>query len=113
MSGQSSLPVSIVPEPIAEGLSALWTLDPAVTFLNHGSFGATPRVVLEAQSAWRARFEARPIERLDRRRAELLAETKHVVGDFVGAKPEDFGFVTNGTGGIKAVVRSLRVRGGT
>ncbi|MEE8154098.1 MAG: aminotransferase class V-fold PLP-dependent enzyme [Phycisphaerales bacterium] len=96
------------PKPIAEGLGDLWTLDPAVTFLNHGSFGATPRAILEAQSAWRARFEARPIEMLDRRRGELLAETKHTVGTFVGAQAADFGFVTNATGGINAVLRSLR-----
>lgn len=46
-----------MPSPFAE----LWTLDPAVTFLNHGSYGATPRPVLGAQAAWRARMEAEPM----------------------------------------------------
>ena len=42
-------------------LAAAWTLDPAIIFLNHGSFGATPRAVLEAQSRWRARMESDPV----------------------------------------------------
>jgi isopenicillin-N epimerase len=35
-----------------------WTLDPAIAFLNHGTYGATPRPVLAAQQAWRDRMEA-------------------------------------------------------
>ncbi|HLE88707.1 MAG TPA: aminotransferase, partial [Candidatus Limnocylindria bacterium] len=33
-----------------------WALDPGVDFLNHGSFGAAPRVVLAEQQAWRDRM---------------------------------------------------------
>ena len=37
-----------------------WWLDPDITYLNHGTVGATPRVVLEAQHAWQRRIEAQP-----------------------------------------------------
>ncbi len=42
-------------------LARHWTLDPSVDFLNHGAYGATPRVVLHAQQAWRDRLEAEPV----------------------------------------------------
>ena len=39
----------------------LWTLDPDIDFLNHGSFGAAPLRVLDAQSTMRARLESEPV----------------------------------------------------
>jgi isopenicillin-N epimerase len=89
-------------------LARHWPLDPAITFLNHGSFGATPRDVLETQRGWRDRMEAQPIQFLARDLPGLLADTRAQLGAFVGAHPDDLAFVTNATGAVNAVVRSLR-----
>ncbi|MHC4081013.1 MAG: aminotransferase class V-fold PLP-dependent enzyme [Planctomycetota bacterium] len=96
------------PKALGADLRSLWYLDPSVVFLNHGSFGATPRPVLEAQTAWRRRLEANPVKFLDRRGPSVIDEAKQVVGRFVGAGSANFGFVTNATNGINAVLRSLR-----
>lgn len=84
-----------------------WALDPAITFLNHGSFGATPREVLDAQRRWRDRMEAQPVQFLARDLGRLLAETRATLGAFLGADPDDLAFVANATGAVNAVVRSL------
>ena len=97
---------------LAPDILSHWLLDPAVAFLNHGCFGATPRAVLEAQTAWRERLETHPVKLLDRGRRGLLVEPKRAVGAFIGADPDDFGFVTNATGGVNAVLRSLRFEPG-
>jgi isopenicillin-N epimerase len=87
-----------------------WLLDPDVIFLNHGSFGATPRVVLEAQNAFRQRMEEEPVSFLVRELEPLLDATRTELGKFVGASPADLAFVPNATTAVNAVLRSLELR---
>lgn len=89
------------------GIRDRWTLDPDVVFLNHGSFGACPRVVLERQAELRARLERQPVLFLGREIEPLLDAAKAATADFLGARPEDLAFVPNATSGVNAVLRSL------
>jgi isopenicillin-N epimerase len=98
--------------PDIPGARAHWTLDPSVCFLNHGSFGATPRPVLEAQSEWRARMEREPVLFLGRGIEGLLDEARDRVARFVGADTDGLSFVTNATAGVNTVLRSFPLREG-
>jgi isopenicillin-N epimerase len=89
-----------------------WRLDPAVTFLNHGSFGACPVPVLEYQRALIDDLEARPIQFLWREFEERLDAARTDVAGFLGADPEGLVFVPNVTTAISSVLRSLRLRPG-
>ena len=88
-------------------LAALWPLDPAVAFLNHGSYGACPAEVLRHQAALRAELEAEPVRFLGRELDGRLDAARAALAAFVGANPDDLAFVTNATGGVNAVLRSL------
>jgi isopenicillin-N epimerase len=89
-----------------------WPLDPSVTFLNHGSFGATPLPVLEAQRAWQDEMEREPVEFLWRRLPERLEEARRTASAFLGADPDGFAFVPNATAGVATVLASLRLEPG-
>ena len=84
-----------------------WTLDPAITFLNHGSFGATPRVVLEKQNEFRAQMEREPVRFFVRELEPLLDDARRVLAELIGADADGVAFVPNATAGVNAVLRSL------
>jgi isopenicillin-N epimerase len=90
----------------------LFLLDPDLAFLNHGSFGACPREVFEAQQRWQLEMERNPVAFLGRRSADLLAQARAALGDALGAKGEHLVFVPNATTGVNVVARSFALREG-
>jgi isopenicillin-N epimerase len=84
-----------------------WLLDPDFVSVNHGSFGATPRVVLAAQRDWQRRMEAQPGLFFRAILPDALRHAADRLGMFVGADGKDIVFVDNATVGCNAVLRSL------
>lgn len=87
-------------------------LDPEITFLNHGSYGACPAPVFARYQELQRELERNPVEFLARRFDELTGEARAVLAAFVGARAEDLVFVPNATAGLNAVIRSLRLEPG-
>jgi isopenicillin-N epimerase len=108
--------VSVMDNPAQLGRSASpvteWALDPTVTFLNHGSFGACLRAILEVQRGWRDKVEANPVRMLSRDLEDLLDWSRSEIGGFVGANADDIALMPNATAGINTVLRSLRWKPG-
>ncbi|HBL19193.1 MAG: penicillin epimerase [Elusimicrobia bacterium GWA2_69_24] len=92
------------------GLRHLWSLAPETAPLNHGSFGACPRAVLDEQRHLRGLLEANPQRFFSRELLPLLDAARRRLAAFVGADPEGLVFVRNATEGVNAVLRSLRLR---
>ena len=86
---------------------SLWCLDPAVTYLNHGSFGACPAAVLAMQSVLRLEMEREPVDFLAVKLQGRLDAARDALAAFLGADAADLVFVSNATTGVNAVLRSL------
>ena len=89
-----------------------WTLDPDVRFLNHGSFGACPRVVLDAQTEFRRRLEAEPVRFMVCDLPDLIDEVRRDLAEFVDADPAGLALVSNATTGVNSVLRSMTLEPG-
>jgi isopenicillin-N epimerase len=89
-----------------------WPLDPNVALLNHGSFGACPKVVLERQEELRRQMEREPVEFFLRKMNPLLDESRAALAELIGADPANVVFVQNATAGVNSVLRSLDFRPG-
>ena len=90
-------------------LSQQFLLDPQVTFLNHGSFGACPRPVFEDYQRWQLTLERQPVAFLDSRRGlatNLLVMRDAMAAEF-GTTSENIAAVTNATGGLNIVAQSI------
>jgi len=92
---------------IVTNFAAQWGLDPAVAYLNHGSFGACPTAVLAVQTALRAEMEREPVDFLSATLQSRLDAAREELAQFLGADAADLAFVPNATAGVNAVLRSL------
>jgi isopenicillin-N epimerase len=95
-----------------EALRSHFLLDPDVAFLNHGSFGATPKPVFEAYQAWQRELERQPVRFVQRRQEALLDEAREKLACHLNGRESDLTFVTNATSGLNVIARSLPMQPG-
>ena len=96
----------------AATLKPLFLLDPSITFLNHGSFGACPAAVLSVCQGWQREAERNPVEFHSRRSAGLLRQAREALAALLGTHAERLVFVANATTGVNIVAQSLGLQPG-
>ncbi len=93
-------------------LRKLFLLDPSITFLNHGSFGATPKPVFDEYRRWQMELERQPVEFLGRRFTGLMAESRAALGAYLGTHADNLVYTQNVTISLNIVARSLDLGAG-
>ncbi|GIH13622.1 aminotransferase class V-fold PLP-dependent enzyme [Rugosimonospora africana] len=102
------------PEPPEQlpGARLLFSLDPAHSHLNHGSFGTTPISVQRAQQRLRDEMEADPQKFFTRGLHDRIEHSRRHLATFLGADPDRSALVTNTTSGVAVVLGSLGIGAG-
>ncbi len=73
-------------------LGEKFLLNPEITFLNHGSFGATPRIVFERYQALQLELERQPVEFLARELDQRMDQARESLAKYLNASPLQFDF---------------------
>lgn len=87
-------------------------LDPTVTFLNHGSFGACPRPVFDEYQRWQRELERQPVEFIGRRFNKLMRAARQALAGYVGTAADNLVYVPNATVALNIAARSLKLQPG-
>jgi isopenicillin-N epimerase len=103
---------NFAPPSLGKAVRGEWLLDPDWLTVNHGSFGATPRVVLAEQDRWRTEMERQPSRFMRQVLPNALRDAADRLAAFLGGAGCDLAFVENATVGCNAVLRSLPFKPG-
>lgn len=93
-------------------MKKLFLLSPEITFLNHGSFGACPKIVFENYQHWQLQLEKEPVQFITKIGIQALKESKLAFSKIINCNTDDFFFTPNPTTAINTVVHSLDLKNG-
>ncbi len=93
-------------------LKSLWHLDPNLVFLNHGSFGACPKDLLQQQNEYRKQLETSPIHFMVHVLPTLLADNKQALAELLHCQSSALFFIQNATQGVQTALNHLPVQAG-
>ncbi|GIG86552.1 aminotransferase class V-fold PLP-dependent enzyme [Plantactinospora endophytica] len=99
------------PVPIP-GARLLFSLDPGVAHLNHGSYGAVPIGVQRAQQRLRDETEANPMRFFNRGLVDRITHARRHLARFLGADPDGTALIGNVTIGAAVVLQSVGLEPG-
>lgn len=90
----------------------LFNLDPSITFLNHGSFGACPKSVFEDYQAWQLKLEEEPIQFITKTGVAQYRKAKEVFAKEFKCSTDDFFLTPNPSTAFNTVIQSLDLKEG-
>ncbi|WP_203568874.1 aminotransferase class V-fold PLP-dependent enzyme [Aestuariimicrobium ganziense] len=94
--------------PTIPDQTGLWPLDPAVTHLNHGSFGSTPLAGLDHLADLRREVDARPMAWFRDLPSRVRRASTEVAG-WLGSDPERTVLVSNASAAATITFRGVRL----
>jgi len=93
-------------------MKSQFLLNPEITYLNHGSFGACPKPVFENYQSWQRELESEPVQFITKNSLHYLKEAKKALAKYINCSPLDFFFTPNPTFAVNTIMRSLELKPG-
>lgn len=95
-----------------KSLRNTFLIQEGITFLNFGSFGATPKPVFDAYQSYQLALERNPVQFMSQTGQQLLAKSKEALAEYIHCDDMDIVMVTNPSYAVNTIARSLGLRAG-
>ena len=92
-----------------EKLRSQFLVNPQITYLNFGSFGACPKPVFDDYQQWQRLLESEPCQFIAVNGIEYLKTSRQALASFVNCHADDVVYVTNPTYAINIIAKSLKL----
>ena len=93
-------------------IKSQFMLDPEITNLNHGSFGATPKPIFDSLVNWQKKLELNPTKHLGYDIYDFLKESRSALADYIHCDKDDIVFFPNPSTALNTVIKSLDLKPG-
>lgn len=93
-------------------MKELFLLNPEYTYLNHGSFGACPKMIFNDYQHWQLELELEPVNFITNTGVKQLDISKAALANYISCDPEDLIYVTNPSYAMNIVAKSLDLKEG-
>ena len=91
-------------------IKKLFMLDPDITFLNHGSFGACPKPIFDKYIQFQKQLEKEPVRLLAYDVFPLLEKSRDALSKFISCNKDDLIFSPNPSTALNTVIKSLNLK---
>lgn len=93
-------------------IKALFQINPDITYLNHGGFGACPKPVFEDYQNWQRQLEYEPVKFITKYGEEALKQSKESLAQYINCQWDDLIYTQNPTTALNIVIKSLDLQPG-
>lgn len=90
----------------------MFLLNPNITYLNFGSFGACPKPVFDDYQKWQRELEFEPVQFIAVKANEYLLQSRKALATYIHCDPDDLVYVTNPSYATNIVTKSLQLNPG-
>lgn len=95
-----------------QNLQSQFLLDPSITFLNFGSFGACARPVFEDYQRWQLELEREPVQFITVNGLKYLHQSREALGAYIGCDADDVVYFPNPSHAVNMIAKSLDLKPG-
>jgi isopenicillin-N epimerase len=87
-------------------------LDPTITYLNFGSFGACPLPIFEDYQRWQRELELEPAQFMNSNGPRYLEQSRKALADYIHCDADDIVYTTNPSYAVNIIAKSFPLKPG-